>query len=303
MFAFVNGLAQGPKSRPTLFMKAAIQELRRTGYQANYLSIDPHGSKFSNGKEIAAALSGFAKNYDHLILVAGPKGTRDVIRALVDHRDQLTDFVIDRLRVVISFSGIIRESIPARWFLESKGLYAKFMRFMVFLPLIGSLKGRSNLRSIAWDPWKGFIDRDLRVVRTPTWINFVAIPDGKDGSPEIGFWMKRAEKAMQREGYLFGPHDGLIETAGQILPPESQITQWILPVMGDHNFLRGQLLTGETLIPPHQSWEDVETYVGRGGAIMARQLTKMIPLRMLQMPTVSGCAADLGGLASRGAGN
>lgn len=293
VFAFINGLAQGPKSRPTL---ATIRELRTHGYRAYYLPSDAHGSEMVNGEYIASWLSHLKENYDHLIVVAGSKGTRDLLRALIDRRTQLSPYVIQRLRVVVSFSGIIRESIPARWFLKSRSMMARLMRTILFFPGLGKLRKQESLRLIQSDPWTHYKPWDFEVAALPTWINFVALPEGSDGFPKTPWPLKRSERTMLKEGYVFGPHDGLVEVAGQVLPPALGFRQWILPVVGDHSFQRGSLLNGRQLIPDQFEDETDELFALKTGALMADRILRFIPHHLLQSHG-SACPTRLSDLA------
>jgi hypothetical protein len=248
LFLFVNGLGQTHGSLCTTLLADAVTHLRAAGFRAEILATSPYASTEHNGRLLLDQLSVTlnAPSTKHVVVVGVSKGVHDFLSALARNADpgylQLGRAQLDKIKVMVSISGIVRSSAVAGWLVDSDRLLPRVVRSFMRVPL-GPFPNLEGISSLTRDPWERLFAnggaRDLDFL----WVSFVVFPDGANGQPRAG-WLRRRLLSGLRGSSEVGPYDGLTESASSLLPPGTNLRQWVIRVRGAHGIVKGRYLEG-----------------------------------------------------------
>jgi hypothetical protein len=159
-----------------------------------------------------------------------------------------------KIRLLISFAGMLRGSAVAGWGADNHGFEATLFRSVMFVRFGVRGAGPKYLRSLSTDPWSLPPVEPLQSVapRMRT-IQFVALPEGPDGYTRVNAFFNWTGHAAGRTQPWLGPTDGMSESAAQLLPPSEQIPKWIVRVKGSHALLDGEYANGGTVSPRYRA--------------------------------------------------
>jgi hypothetical protein len=250
-FLFVNGLAQTHGSRGSVLLDDAVAHLRTKGFAADILTTSPYSAAEHNAglllPQLGARLESDATR--HVIIVAVSKGAHDFLHALARNVESPAPLIstgaLDKIKLVISMSGIVRSSAVAGWLVHSKGLVPGALRSILRSPL-GRFPHLDGIESLTRDPWARLLANDAVPLRCP-WLSFVVFPDGNDGQPKVGALRSRMLRLLKGSSEI-GPYDGLTESASSLLPPGTHIEQWIVRVRGAHGIVTGKYADGTPVV-------------------------------------------------------
>lgn len=259
-FYFLLGISGAEGLNTALILKAA-SGVAKLGFTAEMLPVSPKKGSVHNARLLAGLLPERMESVDRVVFVTASKGAADLITFMLDHADSLSAEQRDKVRMVVAASGVIRSSIIAGYVRESNSP----LPFLVRNKL--RLEGRNVLGSLARDPWTGK-DRGAiaRLFRNLKWLNFPAVPEG-----ELGFTGqddRDLSKRAFRWSALASPTDGLVESAASVLPPDTGITEFIIPTLGPHSMALGSYSPDLRVSPVQQKGEFLEINPEAGDEIL-----------------------------------
>ena len=246
-FYFVLGIG-GAEGRNTELLMTAASAIAELGFTAEMLPVSPVEGSRHNANLLAGLLPPRLDSVDRAVFIAASKGAADLITFMLDRADSLSAEQRDKVRMVVSASGVIRSSIIAEYVREAKSL----LPFAVRTKL--RLQGWNVLGSLATDPWTGK-DRTAiaRSFRNLKWLSFPAVPEG-----ELGY-THQDDRDLSRRAFrwrsLASPTDGFVESAASVLPPDTGITEFVIPTLGPHAMALGSYTPDLRVSPIRQNGE------------------------------------------------
>lgn len=241
---FFFALAYGHKMGDTTpIVRYAAQRIREQGFQVFIFDTTSDGSSDLNGELIVRQLGEQLDKVDAAILMSSSKGTQDIAYGLLRHSELLSTEKLQKIRSVVSVSGVIRHSEQANWLNRSDSYRAKLVRLVMSIVGFETLDG---LRTLGEDPWKGARTDHLSHL---FWISFAMFPHLDDGWPTSEGQVHDIQRSMLHDGVRLGVNDSLVETAASFLPPGTGIRQGLVRVLGEHGMLQGRYLDGSPVSP------------------------------------------------------
>ncbi|MGB1259559.1 MAG: hypothetical protein ACPG6P_05935 [Akkermansiaceae bacterium] len=242
---FVLGYNQNRGKSPPIIMKTA-EHVRQLGYRAKYIDMAPRQTAQQDAERIAQVLREDLPKVDRAILVGFSKGSTDLVHFWLDQAHQLPKAELKKIKLWVNFAGGLRGSAIARWGAVGNDPMAwGFRCFLNWREGEPSLK-QDDLVSIGHDQWAKTGAKLPKGVRGQlTVINYVSLPDGKDGWATMDQHVNLLGRSAVKEFPHIGPCDGLMETASSILPPNTGLRQWVVRVYGSHSLPGGKYPNGK----------------------------------------------------------
>ena len=211
--------------------------LRQQNWHAVLVPIPEHGTPDEDAAAIQKSLEDELPKVRRAIIIGFSKGSLDWMHWFSKYAEKLPDAQRNKIRLMISFAGALRGAAVADWMAHGRGLVPAVLRARVNSQ---TDKALAVMTSTAGDPWRNGTAPDLgKEFPRLQAINIVASPDGKDGYTEVDGKFRLLSKLSTSQWPWLGPVDGLVETAGQVLPAESGVPQHIVRIRGSHAVLDG----------------------------------------------------------------
>jgi hypothetical protein len=248
---FVNGfVANNSKVGLTLDQMSAA--LRQEGYQARNLATVTSDDTILNGYRIGMELEKMSQSLDSIILIGLSKGAQEISHALLNPAF-VSDRTLKKIKVIISMAGVIRYSKAAEWLIHRTDRIAPNI-IQGYLHHTFSPNYPPGLVSLAHDPWT-HRRRKPESFSNILWISFAPLPPKFHGLPydKIGF--RKIQKDIYNDVGPVGPIDGVIESAATVLPPNSGMTQWIVPLLASHYIFEGTFTDGTIVSESYRQLE------------------------------------------------
>jgi hypothetical protein len=251
--AVVFGIDVVGNSKNRELIRRAAVKASELGFYGKVLETEPAVTYEENAKLMAPQIEDMLSKVDHLIIVAASKGVADTLIYLFDHTKQLGDEKKKKIKLMISLSGVVRGSTVAKWILKENALVPFAIRRLIqFLP--GT--PQKGIQSLINDPWEG---REVESIHLNfpnlKWINFSMLPASPSGYIELSPISNFLQRAYYSTSENISPNDGLVESAATILPPGTQIPQWIVRGRGYHALANGTFIDGTPVASKDSSVE------------------------------------------------
>lgn len=246
-FYFVLGIG-GAEGKNTELLMTAAAGVAELGFTAEMLPVSPLEGSQHNAILLARILPERLNVVDRAVFVTASKGAADLITFMLDHADSLSAEQRDKVRMVVSASGVIRSSLIAAYVNDAKSPLPFAVRSKL------RLQGWNVLDSLAADPWAGK-DRSAiaRSFRNLKWLSFPAVPEG-----ELGY-TQQDDRDLSKHAFrwrsLASPTDGFVESAASVLPPDTGITEFVIPTLGPHAMALGSYTPDLRVSPIRQKGE------------------------------------------------
>jgi hypothetical protein len=249
-FFLVLGLKHRGEGLLKIYQRLA-QEMEKAGFQAKILSTDSSASFRRNARVIIDELNAELPPLKEAVIFNASKGSQDLYHALTTLGGELDE--PEKIKLAFSFSAVLRSSRIAQWLTESSSLQALAFRAYArnpFAPIFETLEG---VRSLAEDVTDLSRERISDYLPHLKWVSFVMLPDSELGTPKVSGLLESVSRSLYRSFPNTGPHDTLVESAAQILPPDERLEQYIIRAWGPHGLLSGNYHAGAREIPtaPH----------------------------------------------------
>lgn len=250
--------------------------LKQQGWHAVLVPIPEHGTPEEDAVAIQKSLEQELPKVRRAVVIGFSKGSLDWMHWFARQSKDLAPAQRDKIRLMISFAGALRGAAVADWMAHGKGTIPALLRARVNSQ---TDKALAVMTSTAGDPWRDGAAPDLgREFPRLQAINIVAAPDGKDGFTDVDGKFRMLSKLSTGQWPWLGPVDGLVETAGQVLPPESGVPQHIVRVFGSHAVLDGQYANGSVVSKIYR--EGGENY-WMGGEELLDDMMRAIPAKLV----------------------
>jgi|GEM_PF-1395777 len=221
-------------------MDAAAKHLVKQGFVSERLIVKPAGSSEDNAAIILETLEEKQKQLSRIVIVSLSKGSSDVSRFVVHELPKASPELQQKLRILVSLSGVVRDAFVPSWMVNQKGITTALIKTYMKQFLPEDHRDYDGMESMATDYWK-----QAQQKTSLLWISFPMIPESERGMPERKQALRLGTVLVKKANDSFGPHDGLVETGASILPPNSGMRQWIIRARGDHGLIDGSYLNGE----------------------------------------------------------
>lgn len=232
-----------------------------------------------NADEVAAAVRPIYESVDHVLLVMLSKGAHDLIYYLQEHALDLPREQREKIRSVLSLVGTVQGSVVADYFGNAPRVIPGLIRTSLHL------RGRGShvemLRTVAATPWRSE-DATRMGASFPnlTWVSVVALPDGEDGTISARLWSPFLRGLIRRQSPYFSPADGLVESAGAVLPDEVALREWVVYAYASHSLPNGRYRDGTPVAPATADPEGEELNQESGAEVMSAYL-RALPRSLL----------------------
>lgn len=224
--------------------------LQAGGWHAVLVPVPIHGTTDENAAAIHKVLSHDLPKLQQAVVVGFSKGGLDWLQWFASHSEELPVTQRKKIRLMVNFAGALRGAAVANWMAEGDGLVPGVLRARLRLHTDHALPA---VKSTGVDPWSNGRSPVL-AARFPRLrsISIVAVPEGADGQTHADVMFSRLAKLCTRQWKWLGPVDGLVETAGQVLPAEAGVPQHIVRVFGSHAVLDGCYVNGAAVSKVYQ---------------------------------------------------
>ncbi|MEI6033689.1 MAG: hypothetical protein WCS65_05355 [Verrucomicrobiae bacterium] len=259
------------RSEPVIQQVEAF--LKAGGWHAVLVPVPMHGTTAENSAAIQAVLARELPGVGRAIVVGFSKGALDWMHWFAGYSDELPASQRKKIRLVVSFAGALRGASVARWMAEGRDPVAAVLRMRLRMQAARALPA---VRSAGQDPWGRPGSHLVLAGQVPRLqsVSFVAVPEGADGQTHVDRRFSRLGRLATAQWSWLGPVDGLVESAGQVLPVEAHVPQHIVRVFGSHALLDGRYVNGSAV---SQVYQRCDASYWRGGEELLDDLLRAIP--------------------------
>ena len=201
-----------------------------------------HGTADEDAAAIHKSLTKELPALHRAVFVGFSKGGLDWMHWFANHAEDLPVAQREKICLMVSFSGALRGAAVASWLAEGSGPVSALLRWQLRRHTPRAL---SAVQSSDVDPWAAGKPLILAAyaprLRS---VSVVAVPEGADGQTHADRKFSLLAKLATSQWEWLGPVDGLVETAGQVLPAAAAVPQHIVRVFGSHAVLNGRYVNG-----------------------------------------------------------
>jgi len=258
----IYGLEVTGKTSPNRpLIRNAAEMAKKLGFYTRILDTHPYAPFETNARSIAEQILEHSKKVDRFLIAAASKGVADALTALVVKQSEfLKDLDRSKFRLMLCLSGVVRESHFARWITQHNQPMALITRTKLKWDAPGIIDGLLDLARGPWGSSELARPKDLaRLYPHLKWISYSMLPGADDGHFRDETIQTRINESVIVTSDRISPHDGLVESAGTILPPDedgksihSSVEQHIIRGFGTHTLALGRLRDGTPLSPKIQ---------------------------------------------------
>lgn len=269
----------GEKSANAALIQKAAAGIRELGFQSEMLMVDANLGSDYNSVMLKQMMHERLPKLNKVILVAASKGVADFIKFFLEQSSSLSLEQREKVKLMVSLSGVIRPSFVADYLVNSNQPIPLFVRGL--LRLTGKGDTIKGVNSLSMDVWKGHDPIKVkRMFPSMKWLSLPAIPEGPEGVTHLSMWegfLKTPTYHWQEQG---SPMDGLVESAASVLPPDTGLTEYIVPVYGPHAIALGSY-TGSLRVAPEAMNGVDDRVVPEAGAEMLSALFRALPVSLI----------------------
>jgi len=232
---------------PSKIVRQMVSRAKELGFYAKHFDTAPVGTTQSNAVILARELRQDIQKVDSFFLIGASKGGHEITHFYLNSLSQWSEEERSKLHGVLSMSGVLRSAYMGDWVATAPGVAMSLLRSISRIQTHEN-KNLDGLGSTRIDAYEGYEFQKLpKMHNNFVWVNFSMLPSGEDGHiPDSAVLSKYSRYAMN---FLKdrGPSDGLVETAGTVLPPKTGIRQWVVRGWGSHLPTYGQFIDGTSV--------------------------------------------------------
>lgn len=238
----------GDNSDNAQLIRNAANEVSRLGFQSEMLEVDPNLGSDYNAALLKIMLEDRLPNLDKVVLVAASKGASDFITYFLNYGKDLPLKEREKIKMMVTLSGVVRSSFVADYLSHSNGPLGLAVRN--FLKASGRGEILKGVESLAQDPWEGHDPTTIKKLFPDlTWVSFPSIPEAKTALTDLSLWAGFLRTPVHSWSHIASPSDGLVESAAAILPPDTGLTEIVIPIHGPHEMALGSYEPGVRIAP------------------------------------------------------
>lgn len=220
-------------------IRSAASKAKDFGFYTKIFDTLPFGNSDKNAEMIGAQFVEESRFVDEIVILSVSKGTADVIRTLVvRQKEVMNQFPKEKLKLVVSLVGAVRESYIANWIVQSDSATP-----FVLKTFLKSKKGDvlEGIKSLASGPWENKNPKSLGdLYPNLNWLTFSMLPEGPDGHLKISAKADFIRESITANEENISPGDGLMESAATLLPPGTMVPQYVVRGFGPHTLALGR---------------------------------------------------------------
>ncbi len=238
----------GDDSDNAKLIRMASDRVSELGFKSEMLEVDPNLGSDYNAVLLKKLVKERITKVDKIVFVAASKGASDFITYFLNYGDQLEEKQRNKVKLMVTLSGVIRGSFMAEYMTHANDATALAVRNL--LRLTGQKDMLVGVDSLSKDPWQGHNPAKVNnLFPNLKWINFPAVPESEMALTNMSLWSGFMKKPAHRWMKYAGPSDGLVESAASILPPKANMKETIIPVFGPHAMALGRYHDGTRVAP------------------------------------------------------
>lgn len=238
----------GDDSDNARLIRKASDKVAELGFQSEMLEVDPNLGSDYNAKLLKGLIEERLPKLDKVVFVAASKGASDFITYFLNYGGDLSKSERKKVALMVTLSGVVRSSFVAEYLAYSNRLTAFGVRN--FLRATGKGEILKGVESLSVDPWKGHDPAKIhKLFPNLTWMSFPSLPEAKTALTDLSLWAGFLRTPVHAWTTIASPSDGLVETAASILPPDTGLTEIIIPIHGPHEMALGSYAPGVRLAP------------------------------------------------------
>lgn len=242
----------GDNSDNAKLIRNAANEVARLGFTSEMLEVDPNLGSDYNAKLLKKLLEERIPKLDKVVLVAASKGASDFVTYFLKYGQNLPLKERQKVKMMVTLSGVVRGSFVADYLTNSSGPLGLGVRS--FLRASGRGAILNGVESLSRDPWKGHDPARVKeLFPALKWLSFPSIPEAKVALTDLSLWAGFLRTPVHSWSHIASPSDGLVETAASILPPDTGLTEIIIPIHGPHEMALGSYAPGVRIAPISQA--------------------------------------------------
>lgn len=270
----------GEKSANAALIQKAAAQIRQLGFQSEMLMVDANLGSDYNSVMLNGMLAERLPKLKKVILVAASKGVTDFVTFFLKHGQNLSAEQRDKIKLMVSLSGVIRPSLVANYLVNSNQPLPLMIRGL--LRLTGKGDTIKGINSLTLNPWQGHDPRMVKKLFSQMkWLSLPAIPEGPEGITHLSMWEGFLKTPSYRWNDKASPMDGLVESAASVLPPDTGITEYIVPVYGPHAIALGSY-SASLRVAPTAMGDITDRVIPEAGAEMLSALFRALPIELIQ---------------------
>lgn len=229
---------------PSKILRRATQRAQELGFHALGFNTLPVGTTSGNAELINNQLRTEISKVDAFVLVGASKGVHELTYLFLNFIPKWSDAERAKLHAIVSMSGVIRSSYLGTWVSSAPGIQMELLKSVSRLKTHEDQQ-MSGMMSTTVDAWTNVKASQVPQMHSNfVWVNFSMLPAGEDGqivdSADLATFSRYALEYLKDRG----PTDGLVETAGTVLPPQAHLRQWVVRGWGSHIPTYGKLIDG-----------------------------------------------------------
>lgn len=258
------------------------ESLCSQGWAAKLVRVPPHRTVCEEAVIVEATLEKELRQVDRAIVVGFSKGGLSWMQWLAQEAHQLPKAERKKIRLMLTFAGVLRGSAVASWVARGGVPFAATTRGFIRAFDSQADEVLKDVQSICDDPWRGGGMQTLRT-QAPGMklVSLVAIPEGRDGFTHVHRGFQLLSRLVALQWRWLGPLDGMTESASQVLPHDAGIPQHIVRVLGSHAVLDGHYLNGAAV---SQAFLRKDENAWQGGEELLDDLLRALPRAWVMAP-------------------
>jgi hypothetical protein len=228
----------GENSPNAALVKNTADEINAMGFQSEMLKVDANLGSDYNALLLQTMISERLPKIKKAVFVAVSKGAADFITYFLNYGGTLPLIQREKVKLMVTLSGVIRPSVIAKYVTESSGLIPSLLSG--FLRLSGRSSMLEGLKSLGKNPWKNQDQTKVhKLFPNMKWLSMPTLPEGDEAVTHLSLWEGFLKAPAYKWAVKSSPMDGLVESAASVLPPDTDIPEYIVPVYGPHAMALG----------------------------------------------------------------
>lgn len=219
--------------------------LRSEGWHAKMLPFHA----FARTAELSDAMGEFMESelaeVDQVILIGFSVGAQHLLHWTWDHAVALSESERRKFKLMILAAGVTRGSVAAEWMMRADTFKSAIARSRLLKLNGGEKRVFPMIEDAVDDPWRRPDATPIHAVLPHIRVvQYAVIPEHFSSIPQQDKRASEFATAMEDDWQWQGPHDGMVETAAQILPAFDNTEQYLIRVWGAHSLIAGRYVDG-----------------------------------------------------------
>jgi hypothetical protein len=232
-------------------LAGVADNLRKEGWRASMLPFQPYAPSRELSDTMHPFLESELEEVDQAILIGFSIGAQHLLHWSWEHAPSLDPAQKGKIKLIILGSGVTRGSIAADWLIRADTYKAAVARSRLLKLNRGDDRVLRLVEDAIEDPWNHPTAKPLSsILPHIRIIQYLTLPEHFSSIPQHDKQAFEFATAMEDDWQWQGPHDGMVESAAQLLPTNDSSEQHIVRVWGAHSVLAGTYADGSKVTRP-----------------------------------------------------